>query len=205
MLPALRLRAWGMRIRACVAFDRTMLYQFYRSYRLSTAVKFFIFRRILPAGWMALIAAVIVSTMLMGSPISPLYQAFALVVCLTSVALLWAFSRRARLSATREVPAFGSVDQPFRYQVMVEGSETRDCRFQETLPDPRPSWENFALSREPGEAQRNGFDRFSAFNRWQWLLDKRQLFQGGRASAWSAPRRKEKRGSAWRLPRKSAG
>ena len=179
MLLALRLRVWGMRTRACAAFDRTMLYLFYRSYRLSTAVKFFIFRRILPAGWMALIAAVIVSTMLMGSPISPLYQAFSLVVCLTSVALLWAFSRRARLSATREVPAFGSVDQPIRYQVMVEGSETRDCRFQETLPDPRPSWENFALSREPGEAQRNGFDRFSAFNRWQWLLDKRKLFQGG--------------------------
>lgn len=81
-----------------------MLQAIYHLYRWTTAVKFWFTRRILPAGWGMGIASVIAATMLMGSPITPLYQMFALLFGLNSVALLWVWSRRAKLHARRELP-----------------------------------------------------------------------------------------------------
>lgn len=158
-----------------------MIYQFYRSYRITAAVKFFLFRRILPAGWGVLIAMAIAATMLMGSPIRPLYQLFALTLSLCALGLLWAWARRVKLQANRQVPPYASVGQSFSYQIHVAnaGEALRDCQFEESPPDPRPSWEHFVLSREPGEQMRNSFDRYFAFNRWQWLLEKNQAYLGG--------------------------
>jgi uncharacterized protein (DUF58 family) len=52
---------------------------------------------------------------------------------------------------------------------------------QETAPDPRPAFAQFAHSREPGEARRNHFDRALGFHRWQWLLHQNQKFVGGQS------------------------
>ncbi|OYV04812.1 MAG: hypothetical protein CFE26_14890, partial [Verrucomicrobiales bacterium VVV1] len=49
----------------------------------------------------------------------------------------------------------------------------------ETPPDPRPSVELFLNTREPDEEERNAYDRFFAFYRWRWLLEKRRLYRGG--------------------------
>lgn len=162
-----------------------MFYQFYRSYRFTAAVKFFLFRRILPAGWGVLIAMSIAATMLMGSPIRPLYQVFAMTLSLAALGLLWAWARRGKLEAKRQVPPYASVGQTLSYQVQIAnpGADLRDCQFEESVPDPRPSWEHFALSKEPGEHMRNAFDRYFAFNRWQWLLEKNLVFRGGKSSA----------------------
>lgn len=160
-----------------------MLQAIYHLYRWTTAVKFWFTRRILPAGWGMGIASVIAATMLMGSPITPLYQMFALLFGLNSVALLWVWSRRAKLHARRELPTHAAVGQHLRYSVTIhnEGRTLRHWSLQETAADPRPAWHTFLLSREPGEALRNRFDRFFAFNRWQWLLEKGTLFEGGQS------------------------
>lgn len=158
-----------------------MIYQLYRIYRLTAAVKFFFLRRIKPAGWGGIIAMGLAATMLMGSPIRPLYQIFAVSLSLCSLALIWAWARRVKLNATREVPSYASAGQEFRYQLMIAGADRglNDCQFQESPPDPRPSWEQFSLAREPGEKMRNAFDRFFAFNRWQWLLANNEVFAHG--------------------------
>ncbi len=49
----------------------------------------------------------------------------------------------------------------------------------DTPPDARPSAEDFCYLREPGEEERNPFDRRLAFFRWQWLLLRNRLFTGG--------------------------
>lgn len=142
-------------------------------------------RRILPAGWGMGMASIVSATMLMGSPITPLYQMFALLFGLSTVALFWAWSRRARLQAQRELPTHAAAGQPLRYTVLVRnfGVRLRHWSVQETQPDPRPSWRVFSLSREPGETYRNGFDRYFAFNRWQWLLEKARLYDSGESKA----------------------
>lgn len=158
-----------------------MLIVFYHFYRWTTATKFWFFRRILPAGWGIMIASVISSTMLMGSPLMPLYQMFALMFGLCTVALLWTWARRARLEATRELPTHAAAGQALRYTATVRnhGRTLRHWSLAETAPDPRPGLPTFLFSREPGEALRNRFDRIFAFNRWQWLLEKGLLFSGG--------------------------
>lgn len=158
---------------------------FYHCYRWTTAAKFWIFRRILPAGWGILIASVISATMLMGSPLMPLYQMFALLFGLCTVALIWAWARRSRLSAKRELPPHAAAGQELRYIVQIQnrGGTLRHWALWETPPDPRPSLPTFLRSREPGENLRNGFDRFFAFNRWQWLMEKGTLFRGGRSTS----------------------
>jgi uncharacterized protein (DUF58 family) len=40
----------------------------------------------------------------------------------------------------------------------------------EELPDPRPTFEEFALIPEPGESRRNWVDRNYGYYRWRWLL-----------------------------------
>lgn len=158
-----------------------MLRAIYQLYRWTTAAKFWFARRILPAGWGMGIASVIAATMLMGSPITPLYQMFALLFGLNSVALVWVWSRRAKLYAQRDLPTHAAVGQCLRYSVTIHnrGPSLRHWSLQETPADPRPAWHTFAHAREPGEAIRNRFDRFFAFNRWQWLLEKGTLFAGG--------------------------
>lgn len=166
---------------------------FYHFYRWITAAKFGISRRILPAGWGITIASVISATMLMGSPLMPLYQMFALLFGLCSVALVWTWARRAKLSAKRELPPHAAAGQELRYVVHVHnhGTTLRHWALAETPPDPRPSLATFLLSREPGETLRNGFDRFFAFNRWQWLMEKGTLFRGGRSTSSPACERHE--------------
>jgi uncharacterized protein (DUF58 family) len=150
-------------------------------YRLTTAMKFWLFRRILPSGRGALIAAVISATMLMGSPITPLYQLFALLLGLCSVGLIWSWCRRARLAVKRQLPRQAAVGAPLRYELLAtnRGRTLPHWALQETVPDPRPSATQFAAATEPGEARRNRFDRALGFHRWQWLLHQNQMFLGG--------------------------
>ena len=174
-----------------------MLAVLYHFYRWSTAAKFLLGRRILPAGWGIGIVAVVSGTMLMGSPITPLYQMFALLFGLTAVGLFWTWSRRARLQAQRELPTHAAVGQVVRYSVVISnlGNTLRLWSLQETPADPRPSLLEFSVAREPGEAWRNRFDRFFAFNRWQWLLEKGKMYEGGE----SAPAPLCERGNSCRL------
>jgi hypothetical protein len=155
----------------------------YLLYRHTTAIKFWLFRRILPSGRGALISAVISATMLMGSPIKPLYQLFALLFGLCSVALAWAWFRRAHLHVQRNLPTASVVGVPLHYDVLVtnHGRSLPHWSLQETAPDPRPAFAQFAHSREPGEARRNHFDRALGFHRWQWLLHQNQKFVGGQS------------------------
>jgi uncharacterized protein (DUF58 family) len=91
-------------------------------------------------------------------------------------------SRRANLEATGELPRFATAGVPLSYTVRVWHHDKRELRrawLTDTPPDPRPSLEAFSVLREPGEEERNGFDRRFAYFRWQWLLLGNRLFTGG--------------------------
>jgi uncharacterized protein (DUF58 family) len=122
---------------------------------------------------------VIAACLGIGHDRGPIYQIFSLCVALGLAGLPWAMLRRAHLSAVREAPRHATAGQPLRYSVMVRNVGTQVLTrawLAESPPDPRPDLTEFSLLREPGEEERNGFDRTFAYFRWQWLLLRGRMF-----------------------------
>lgn len=89
-----------------------------------------------------------------------------------AVGLIWALLRRAQVVATRDLPDTGSVGEELSYFVNVTnvGKRTlREIHFREQGDDPRPTEWEFLNLKEPGEEDRNIFDRALAYYRWKWL------------------------------------
>lgn len=93
----------------------------------------------------------------------------------------WAIFRQARVSAIRSLPSTGAVGEELSYLVSVknEGSwGLREIYLREAGDDPRPSEWEFTHLKEPGEEDRNIFDRVFGFYRWKWLLEKGGAWKG---------------------------
>lgn len=128
-----------------------MLYWFYR---FASGTRYRVRRRLTGAGWMVVIG--IIAAILMGSDTenTVVYQAFPILLflMLSAAACGWFF--RARFSATRLLPRFGTVGRPFYYRVMVKNLTSHaeaDLTLLEDLPDPRPSfreWKAVQLADE---------------------------------------------------------
>ncbi len=115
----------------------------YWVYRMASGTHYRARRRLTRAGWMMVLA--IIATMLMGSDTenTVVYQAFPILVCLLVISAFCSWFFKARFSAVRLLPRFGSVGQPFYYRVMVKnlsGKKQSDLTLLENLPDPRPSF-----------------------------------------------------------------
>lgn len=151
----------------------------FQAYHAGTALNHFLRRRIRPTGISFLLLIVLTSCLAAGNPDSGVYRIFSLCFSTILIALLWLPFRRASLSATRELPAHGTAGTPLRYRVILTNPHSHPVRrfsIGETLPDPRPPLETFLLQKEPGESERNLFDRFFAYYRWNWLCETRSLF-----------------------------
>lgn len=160
-------------------FARNPVYQFYSQ---GTALNHWFRRRVRPPGIALLILIVIAAGAAAGNAEPPVFQTFSLACSLVLVGLILSLFRRARLEAVRELPAHATAGQPVTYHVAVRNLRRHSLRrFQllETPPDPRPDEPTFRLSEEPGERQRNLFDRAFAYYRWNWLCETRLLFEGG--------------------------
>lgn len=98
------------------------------------------------------------------------------------ISLPWALCRRASLEAVRETPRHATAGSPLRMAVRVRNTSKRRVSrawLDETPPDSRPDAAEFTTLREPGEEERNRFDRKFAYFRWQWLMLRKRLFTGG--------------------------
>ena len=157
----------------------------HHSYWRGTGLNFFFARRIRPAGIGLCILLITAAVIGVGQQKNSVYQIFSFILSLALIAIPWAFFRKAKgLTARRQLPRYATVDEEVRCTVHVtnQGPKTIFTAWlSETPPDPRPSAELFLHTREPDEAQRNAYDRFFAFYRWRWLLEKRRLYQGGKA------------------------
>lgn len=154
----------------------------HRTYHRSSRIHHFVFRRLRPAG-VALGMVFILATCLgVGHAQSSVYQLFSFSLAMLLIGLPWAICRRAPLEANREVPRYATAGEPLRYPVRVRSIGRRRLTrawLSESPPDPRPGIEEFSKLKEPGEEERNRFDRTFAYFRWQWLLLRNRLFTGG--------------------------
>lgn len=154
----------------------------YWNYHQGSALVAFVRQRVLPAAW--LLTGGGITSVLLGANLEE-----SIVVVLTLLMLgamvtgfVWAFFRRAKLAAVREVPATGAVDEVLRYEVLVrnEGRGTLcEAYLREAGDDPRPTLWEFLNLREPGEAERNAFDRRFCLYRWKWLVGRGGRWRNG--------------------------
>jgi len=146
----------------------------YRNYRQGSSATAFMRRRVHPAAW--LLMGGCAGGLLMGANLerSVVVVVSLMVFSVLMVALIWAFFRKAQISALRDLPATGAVDEVLNYQVSLRNEGRyglRDLFFQETGDDPRPSEWEFLHLKEPDEETRNFFDRTFGFYRWKWLSE----------------------------------
>ncbi|HEX4265323.1 MAG TPA: DUF58 domain-containing protein [Verrucomicrobiae bacterium] len=115
----------------------------YWLYRFASGMRYRARRRLTRAGWMVFIG--LIATTLMGSDTenTVVYQGLPILLFMLLSAAAFSFFFRARFSATRLLPRFGTVGQPFYYRVMIKNltSKTQsDLVLLENMSDPRPSY-----------------------------------------------------------------
>src|SRR5258708_10770680 len=101
------------------------------------------------------------------------YQALVLVLSLLIASVTWGLVSRARFTGRRILPRYGTVGVPLYYRVVIRNETSRaqqSLTLLENFADPRPGLQQFAETPEPGEENRNWFDRACGFYRWGWLL-----------------------------------
>jgi uncharacterized protein (DUF58 family) len=124
----------------------------YRAYRIFSWFRYRVLRRLTPAGLLVFIAVVVAGTTGVDTETTVAYQAFAplLLLLLFAAACSWTF--RLRFSAVRRLPRFGTVGQPFSYDVVLENPGRKpesDLLLLENLEDPRlsfPEWRAVQLA-----------------------------------------------------------
>ncbi|MDA7532472.1 hypothetical protein OAL53_03790, partial [Akkermansiaceae bacterium] len=157
--------------------DRLLYYSYYRA----SAVGDFVRQRVGSAAWLLMLGGG--GSVFLGANVDESLTAILtlLISSLLLLSFVWACLRRAKLSVVRVLPSSGTVGEILRYRISVrnEGSRAvKELYLCETASDCRPSqWEFFQL-REPGEGDRNFFDRAFRFYRWKWLMDRGGAWKG---------------------------
>src|SRR5687768_8381374 len=152
----------------------------FRFYRWLSGVNFWFRERFTPAGLLVLWSLILSGVIGLDTNFTIAYQIFWFLLCLLGVSVLWGLLSRARFSAVRELPRFGTAGMPIEYSVNLRNGGRRakhDVEIREVAPDPRPTLEQFLTTPEPDEQKRNWFDRWGGHYRWRWLLQKNVAFE----------------------------
>ena len=121
----------------------------YWLYRFASGTNYRARRRFTRAGWMVFIG--LIATTMMGSDTenTVVYQGLPILLFMLLSAAAFSFFFRARFSATRLLPRFGTVGQPLYYRVMVKNLTAKtqsDLVLLENLSDPRPTYREWRAS-----------------------------------------------------------
>lgn len=150
----------------------------YHNYRLSSGVKHWFWRRFTPAGKLVMACALLAAGLGMDTNQAMAYQVFALLAAMIVVSLLWTFAPVPKIQPSRALPRVGTAGQPLHYRISLFNPGTKrraSLSLKEDLVDPRPNYQQFRDTPEPGEKKRNPWDRTFRFYRWMWLINRNQM------------------------------
>ncbi|HNT27858.1 MAG TPA: DUF58 domain-containing protein [bacterium] len=145
-------------------------------YRRTERFSRYLRERLTPVGmlvWVLFFAALIFG---LNTQKSMVFQILAILFSLLTLSRLADRSFSPRLAVRRHLPKYGAVGTPLRYPVTVRNLGDRaekGLTLRETPEDPTPSFEEWRDTPEPGEEERNRFDRLMRYYRWEWLIGKR--------------------------------
>lgn len=120
----------------------------YRLYCASSSARYWVRRRLTPAGWVCFVGLILTGGMATDTEQSMGYQVFTLLFCLAAAAIIVAPFFRVRFSAERQLPKFGSAGQPLRYRISIRNQTDRaqsGLQVLDGLADPRPSFDEFRV------------------------------------------------------------
>ena len=135
----------------------------YRGYRIISWLRHRTSRRVTPAGWVALTAFGAVLTTCVDSDNAVAYQALVPLLVLLLFGPFFTLFFRARFSAMRRLPRFGTVGSAVRYTVSVTNLSKRaqpGLTLLENLADPRPPFDQWLAMQLADETRLRSF-RFS--------------------------------------------
>jgi uncharacterized protein (DUF58 family) len=132
--------------------------------------------RLTSAGWVVLGVAGAAAAAGLDTNQTVTYRAFTFLAALLLIAYGASLAFRARLVASRELPRYATAGERCVYRVTVANRGTRalaGASVRERFRDPRPSFEAWKRTREPGEERRNWWDRTVGYFRWRWQIERR--------------------------------
>ena len=135
----------------------------YRLHRHFSGLQYKVQRRFTRAGLAVLGALLVAAVSGLDPDLSASYQAFTLLSCLVLVAVCFTWPFSARFSATRLLPAFGTVGSPLSYRILVRNLTPRIQRgltLLENLADSRPSYPEWQTVQQAEQRSLRSF-RFS--------------------------------------------
>ena len=144
----------------------------YRSLGLFSTLSYRLKRRFTPAGKFVFAGLIACAVVGVDTNQTVAYQAFTFLLALFLIALGGIALFPPRFTAQRVLPRFATTGEPFTYHIIVQNRSSRKQKglhLFENFADPRPTYEEFTMLREPDEEQRNAFDRYFKYHRWQWL------------------------------------
>ena len=132
--------------------------------------------RLTPTGWLALGAAGAAAAGGIDLNQTLTAQAFTFLAALLALAFVASQAFRARVEVARQLPRYATAGEDFVYRITVTNRGTATligATVAERFRDPRPGYEEWRATREPGEQRRNWFDREIGYFRWRWLIERR--------------------------------
>lgn len=129
-------------------------------------------RRISERGQLIQIGIIITATLGIDTELTLIYQLFAFLGCLYLAATLATLLQRPKLSVHRSLPKFVTAGEPFQYTVHIHNDGNHLQQDLKLIDNPLitpPSYSEFVNAREPGEEERNAYDRYVGFHRFIWL------------------------------------
>ncbi len=132
----------------------------YHLYRLFSGTRYRLRRRLTRPGMVIVGALFVVLLTGLDPEISAAYQAFTLLLCLLLVSFAFTWSFRARFSAVRELPRFGTVGCPVHYKVRLTNLTTETqggLTLLEGIEDPRPSYPDWLAVQLADERRLRSF------------------------------------------------
>lgn len=162
--------------------DRQTIFKryLYRNYHTFASITHRFGRRVTLGGWIVLGGTVAAAALGADTNASFCYQTFALLACVVAVSAACTPFGRPKISLQRSLPKLGVVGEPLHYRICVRNESRRaenSLQLFEELPDPRPTFQVFASTPEPGEESRNWLDRTYGYYRWRWLMGRNRRAQ----------------------------
>lgn len=133
---------------------------FYRLFRFFSWIQYQGARRFTRGGVLALVALVAAGMMGLDTDNTVTYQAFTPIFFLLFIAIVSSWFFRARFSATRLLPRFGTVGRPFSYSVRVKNLSKKNqsgLTLFENLADPRPAFDEWLAAQLADERRVRSF------------------------------------------------
>jgi len=148
------------------------------NYLLFSSIKFRVLRRIRRNGWFIFCCIVISAGLGIDTNLSLSYQIFSLLIAIVLVSMITLFCFRGRFKVRRTLPRYGSVGEEMIHEISIFNcgkNPQRGLGVFDLMADPRPTLEEFLNIPEPREKNRNIYDRFIGYYRWEWILEQKEM------------------------------